>query len=242
MRLNDLAVFIGYDPAERQAYDVAAHSLRERCGAPDLEVLALDADDLRARGLYRRPTEIRDGRLWDTVSGAAMSTRHANARFFLPLMGEGRWALFTDGDVLFRGDVQDVFAQADPAYAVMCVQHSDYDSGAVKKGGHEQARYARKAWSSFMLWNLEHPAHERLTTEMLNTTPGRDLHRFCWLDDAEIGALPAEWNYLVGVSPRLEDPKLVHYTLGIPTTPGHENDEYADEWRAYARASEEIPA
>jgi lipopolysaccharide biosynthesis glycosyltransferase len=164
-----------------------------------------------------------------------MSTHHANARFFLPRLQRGGLALFTDGDVLFRGDVEEVFAAADPSKAVMCVQHRDYDSGGEKKGGHVQQPYARKNWSSFMLWNLDHPAHARLTDDILNGTPGRDLHRFCWLRDDEIGELPLDWNWLVGVSPKIEQPAMVHFTLGLPSIPGHEQDAYAEEWRG-ARA------
>ena len=51
---------------------------------------------------------------------------------------------------------------------------------------------------------------------MVNTLPGRDLHRFCWLEDDEIGELPPEWNHLVGIDPdtKAARPALLHYTLG----------------------------
>jgi hypothetical protein len=68
-----------------------------------------------------------------------------------------------------------------------------------------------------VLWNCLHEANQQLTWEKLNTWPGRDLHAFKWLQDKEIGELPAEWNYLVDVSRRgLEAPKIYHYTLGGP--------------------------
>jgi hypothetical protein len=94
-----------------------------------------------------------------------------------------------------------------------------------------QVRYARKNWSSLMLINHAHPANERLTVEMVNTLPGRDLHRFCWLQDDEIGALPPAWNYLVGHTKGVCVPKLVHFTDGYPLMPGYENATYADAWR-----------
>jgi len=94
-----------------------------------------------------------------------------------------------------------------------------------------QTFYSRKNWSSVVLWNVTHPANQHLTLEALNTWPGRDLHAFKWLKDDEIGELPLEWNYLVGVSPKIERPKLVHMTLGTPNIPGYENCEFADEWR-----------
>jgi hypothetical protein len=51
-----------------------------------------------------------------------------------------------------------------------------------------------------MLFNCSHPANQALTVDLVNTVPGRDLHRFCWLDDAQVGALPVEWNWLEGHS------------------------------------------
>lgn len=228
-------VYIGYDPAEHEACKVAAASLRERySGGDDLRIHWLDGYALMSQGLYKRPTERRDGRLWDVRSAAPMSTSHANARFFLPRLQKGGWALFCDGDVLFRGDVAELFEAADPAYAIMCVQHGGQEGVGEKKGGHRQLPYARKNWSSVMLWNLDHPAHAALTDLLLDEAPGRDLHRFCWLADEFIGALPSEWNYLVGAAPRQDDPKLAHFTLGMPYIPGYENCHFAEEWRAAA--------
>jgi hypothetical protein len=103
--------------------------------------------------------------------------------------------------------------------------------------GQQQTQYARKNWSSVMLWNLDHPAHDAVTSELLNSVPGRDLHRFCWLDDELIGALPPAWNYLVGHT-RLPDPKdakLVHFTEGTPDMLGYESCEFSDEWREELR-------
>ncbi len=70
---------------------------------------------------------------------------------------------------------------------------------------------------------------------MVNTLPGRDLHRFCWLDDDLIGALPAEWNVLIGEEDH-PDPALAHFTLGVPDMDGYETQPFADEWFRQARA------
>lgn len=85
-----------------------------------------------------------------------------------------------------------------------------------------------------MVFNVDHPSNAPLRndTRLANTLPGRDLHRFCWLKDEEIGELDPAWNYLVGHSDKSIDPKVVHFTEGIPDMPGYENTEYADEWRA----------
>ena len=237
-------IWIGYDAAEHDACKVAVRSLVDRYRGPgELVVRFVDRMHLEAQDLYLRPTAMRDGRLYDVASAAPMSTQHANARFLIPRLQRGGLALFVDGDVLFRGDVEEIFRLADPRFAVQCVQHGAEHVAGEKKGGHDQALYARKNWSSCVLWNLDHHAHERLTSAMLHGAPGRDLHRFCWLKDSEIGALPAEWNYLVGVSAYMPDPKLVHYTLGLPCVAGYESAPYADEWRrqlAAAPAAKEI--
>jgi hypothetical protein len=98
--------------------------------------------------------------------------------------------------------------------------------------GQAQTRYARKNWSSVILWNVDHPANKALTIELVNSVPGRDLHRFCWLEDDLIGELHPKWNWLVGHSDPEIDPAIVHFTDGIPTMQGYEDSEYADEWRA----------
>ena len=70
---------------------------------------------------------------------------------------------------------------------------------------------------------------------------GQWLHAFTWLKDNQIGALPATWNHLVGydIVPQTI-PCGIHFTSGIPTMPGHEDDIYADLWRA-ERDSRRLP-
>jgi hypothetical protein len=81
-----------------------------------------------------------------------------------------------------------------------------------------------------MLWNCDHPANQRLTLQDVNERPGRDLHRFYWLNDSEIGALPPEWNWLVGVQPKPAAPQIAHFTLGGPFTPGWKGAEHDEIW------------
>ena len=85
-----------------------------------------------------------------------------------------------------------------------------------------------------MLLNRTHPANKGLTLDLLNGVPGRDLHRFCWLKDEEIGYLDSKWNHLVGVKTIAPstNPGLVHFTNGGPWLPQYKDVEYADEWRA----------
>ena len=180
---------------------------------------------------FRPLRRIGPARLWDDISEAPMSTEFAISRFLTPTLAETGWALFVDSDVLVRRDIHELFDLADSKKAVMCVKHAHEPPEHQKMNAQEQLRYARKNWSSVVLYNCDHPANKRLTVEMVNTLPGRDLHRFVWLEDSEIGELSIEWNWLVGYSNPKIAPKLAHFTNGVPLIPGYENVSYADEWR-----------
>jgi hypothetical protein len=235
MRDVDVDVYIGFDAREMRAHVVATTSMHLHSGHTQ-RVQRICR--LYLCKWYTRPTRGDANTLYDVISEAPMSTDHAIARFFIPYLKDySGWALFTDGDVLFRTDVRQLFALRDPRYAVQVVQHAPMPDTGSKKRGDTQQLYPRKNWSSVVLWNCSHPSNRKLTLDVLNTWPGRDLHAFRWLEDSEIGALPPEWNYLATVSPELADPAIVHYTLGTVDTPGHEHDPFADEWRAVARAA-----
>ncbi len=120
----------------------------------------------------------------------------------------------------------------DRTKAVYCVKHQYKPVLGIKMDGQIQTAYARKNWSSVMAINCDHSANKALNLELVNTVPGRDLHRFCWLEDDQIGELPLEWNYLVGVSQENVDPNIIHFTLGVPDMSGYEDQPFADEWRA----------
>lgn len=228
-------VYVGFDAQELRTCNIAIASLHGNTERSQVHVDRISR--LSLFKYYARPTsQMPTGQLYDDISDAPMSTDHAIARFFVPfLMNYRGWALFTDGDVLFRDDVRKLFAYADDRYAVQVVQHPPQMDEAVKKLGHVQSTYPRKNWSSVVLWNCGHPSNAALTVEVLNAWPGRDLHAFSWLSDDAIGALPSRWNYLVGVSDPDPDPAIVHYTLGTPDMPGHANDPYATEWFFQAR-------
>lgn len=223
-------VFVGFDAAEMVACNVAVQSMYLHTSRSEAKVERISRLSLWKH--YTRPTtRMPNGQLFDEISDAPMSTDHAIARFWIPFLCQYKgWALFTDGDVLFREDVRHLFALADPACAIQVVQHPPQTEEGVKKSGHVQQAYARKNWSSVMLFHCGHPANAALTPDILNTWPGRDLHAFRWLKDDLVGALPARWNWLVGVSAPESDPALVHYTLGTVDLPEHEQDPFADEW------------
>lgn len=236
MTTRQCTIWVGFDEREADAFAVAKESIRRRLSIR-LPVMGLLLTDLQRRGLYKRPIEWRPSAadrpvMWDVVSDAPMSTQHAIARFFIPhLTARGGWALFTDGDVLVRSNLCRLFDHLDDSKALYCVQHQYQPAPGSKMDGQIQTAYARKNWSSVMALNLDHPANRALTLDVLNNTPGRDLHRFMWLEDRQIGALDPEWNHLVGAQEHCEDAKVAHFTLGTPSMPGFETQPFADEWR-----------
>jgi len=224
-------VFIGYDPREECAYEVACKSIRRHCSEPDLQIKALRLDSLKAMGILNRPIERRDGKLWCPISQAPMATEFAISRFSVPFLVGGGWALFCDSDVLCRADIADLFALANPKYAVMVVKHNYQPKETVKMDGQVQTQYSRKNWSSVMLFNCDHPGNRNLTLQVLNTWPGRDLHAFKWIEDSEIGELPDKWNHLVGVTQSpIDEASLLHYTNGGPFLSGWQGGPADDLW------------
>lgn len=240
--MTPLRVFIGWDPRETIAYDIARWSIARRCSRP-VYITGIMDKPLRHQGLYTRKHERRDGVLWDVISDAPMSTEFAITRFLTPHLAQEGWALFVDADMLILGDIWDLFKKADPDKAVQVVKHQHIPTETEKMDGQIQTTYPRKNWSSVMLFNCDHPGNRNLTLEKINTLPGRDLHAFCWLKDEEIGSLPLDWNYLVDVSPEIDRPLLAHYTLGTPDMPGYEKGPWAEKWwleKACLEAQEDL--
>lgn len=208
-------IYIGYDPREHIAYDVARHSILSRTDPKITHVIPLELKSLS--NILTRPIERKDGKLWCPISEAPMATEFAISRFSIPLLRKNGWALFVDCDVVCLTDIAELFALADNKYAVMVVKHNQQSGPETKMDGQVQTYYSRKNWSSVVLWNCEHPANKALTGEVLNTWPGRDLHAFKWLRDEDIGELDCRWNSLVGVND-IDPAKvgILHYTLGGP--------------------------
>ena len=243
-RMTQHLICIGYDSPNPDAFAVCRQSLRRLASRP-VAIAGIHLEEMRRRRMYWRPTSRRmvDGHnvLWDDISEAPMSTEFACSRFLAPyLAGWHGWAVFMDCDILALGDICRLLDSLDPRYALMCVQHNHRPANETKMDGRPQlgeidsrapGRYMRKNWSSVMAFNCSHPANAPLTLDMINTLPGRDLHRFCWLADHHIGALDPEWNFLVGHSDPQISPSLVHYTDGGPWLSGFEGVAFADEWR-----------
>ena len=215
-------IFIGYDPRESVAYHVCSNSLLRHSSAP----LAITPLALPNLGQYHERHT--DG-----------SNQFIYSRFLVPhLMQYQGWALFIDGDMIVREDIAKLWALRDESKAVMCVHHNYKTRASTKYLGAPNENYPRKNWSSVVLWNCAHPKHKTLTPEFIQHATGAQLHRFTWLDDSDIGALPIEWNWLPDEFGTNEDAKLLHWTLGTPCFKDYANSPMAKEWHAERELTE----
>jgi len=213
-----LGIYIGYDPRESVAFYTLAHSILRRASVP-VSIAPLMQSQLK--GIYTRER------------GPTESTEFSLTRFLVPsLAGFQGWSIFMDCDMLCRADIAElarqIGLQADKA--VLVCKH-DYTPKTERKFLNQvQSRYARKNWSSLMIFNNERC--RALTPEYVNSASGLALHRFEWIDDSAIGGLPLEWNWLVGEYNYNPAAKIVHYTIGGPYFDDYRNCDYAEEWFA----------
>lgn len=228
------SIYVGYEPREEEAFAVAMHSIRQRL-TDQIPVRGLRLRELQNSGLYTRPMRVEGNnvnkQMWDTISDAPMATEFSISRFLVPHLAVNGLALFMDCDILVRADLNSLFAECTGDYAVWCVHHQYAPTKLTKMDGQTQTNYNRKNWSSVMVFDCDHPSNAALTVEMVNTLPGRDLHRFCWLRDEDIGELPEKWNWLSGHSSANIIPAIVHMTTGGPWFPEYASVPYAELWR-----------
>lgn len=213
-----LQVYIGYDPRESVAFYTLAHSIFARSSIP-----------LAIAPLMRRHL----GHLYTRSRGPTESTEFSLTRFLVPaLSGYQGWSIYMDCDMLCRADIAELIALIDrnADKAVLVCQHDYVPKTERKFLNQVQTKYTRKNWSSLMLFNNERC--KALTAQYVNSATGLDLHRFAWIDDALIGSLPLEWNWLVGEYEYNPKANIAHFTRGGPYFDGYRNCDYADEWRA----------
>jgi hypothetical protein len=212
-----LDVFIGYDSQEVVAYHVLCQSIVERSSHP-VRFTPINLASVKA--------------IFDRAPSGKQSTEFSFSRFLTPYLSDyAGWSLFMDCDMLVRADIAELFAMADDRYAVMVCQHDYAPRDEIKFLERTQTRYAKKNWSSVML--LNNARCRALTPAYVQAASGLELHQFKWLaSEAEIGALPLSWNWLVGEYPFDPAARIAHFTRGGPYHPGYETSDYADEWRA----------
>lgn len=213
-----LRVFIGYDPRESVAFHVLTHSLLRRSSIP-LSVSPLVRSQLKS--VYTRSR------------GPTESTEFSMTRFLVPyLSAYAGWSLYIDCDMLCRTDIATLAAEVErqPDKAVLVCKHDYVPKSERKFFDQVQTKYARKNWSSLMLFNNERC--RALGPAYVSSASGLELHRFAWTEDRLIGGLEPEWNWLVGEYPHNPGARIVHFTLGGPYFPEYRACDYADEWFA----------
>lgn len=228
-----LAVFVGHDRREQAAVNTCLQSIAETTGVPTV-AYPLVLDELRQLGLYNREVRKGPGGISiDAIDGRPFSTDFSFSRFLAPslgrLIGGHDFALFMDCDMLVTRSFGELIKIVDLTKAVSCVQHDHaVRDRSLKMDGQLQQAYPRKNWSSFMLFNLRHPALQALTPAVVNKAKGSYLHGFEWVADDLIGALPHEWNHLVNYTL----PAVIHYTEGGPWFEDYQSVPWAAEWTA----------
>jgi len=215
-------VFVGYDPREAVAYHVCCNSIIRLATAP----VAIVPLALNLMTDYQETHT--DG-----------SNTFVCSRFLVPyLMDYQGRAVFIDGDMVLQSDILELFDLLDDQHAVAVVKHDYQTRSSVKYLGNANHNYPRKNWSSVIVWNCEHEKNRVLTPDLVQHSTGSYLHRFGWLDDADIGELPQEWNWLpdeLGANPNA---KLLHYTLGTPCFAEYESVPQADVWHQERRLTQ----
>jgi hypothetical protein len=199
-----IPIYVGFDPREAVAYSVFCHSVLARTKA----------------NVSFTPVCGEQGDASNTFS---------KARFMVPEMqGYRGWAIFADGDMLCRADIEELWELRKPGFDVMVVKHDYKTKHPVKYLGSRNEDYPMKNWSSLMLIDCGNAIWRRPAYKDLFKGPAGLLHRFSLLEDERIGELPKDWNWLVSEYSYNEGAKLVHYTIGIP--PFYPSCDYSSEW------------
>lgn len=212
--MDIIRVFIGYDPREAIAFHTCVNSLIRLSSAP------LSITPLALTNLQGYAETHKDG-----------SNQFIYSRFLVPyLIGYSGSAIYLDGDMIVRDDIAKLWEQRDLTKAVQVVKHEYETKFEEKYLGAKNENYPRKNWSSVMIFNCANYKTRRLSPEFVQEATGKQLHRFEWLDNEDIGQLPKEWNWLPDEYGANQDAKLLHYTAGSPCFHEYACTPMADEW------------
>ena len=210
-----MKIFIGYENEYPESFEVCAESIRRF--NPNHEIIPLIKSELEEKGLYTREYQ-------------GESTDFAFTRFLVPFLSDYKgYALFCDGDFMWRCDpqeIEDYAKQSNYSPSVWVVKHPPFLTTPYKKmKGKANMSYPRKYWSSLMYFNNDKCFS--LTSDLVNSWSGKDLHEFAWA--SKIGDLPAEYNAMVNYY-KFKSAKAVHFTDGGPWLDIHDDMLYSTEW------------
>jgi lipopolysaccharide biosynthesis glycosyltransferase len=216
--MDTVRLFVGFDQREAAAYHVFCQSVIAKATCP----VAFHPLTSNILGGFDGQ---RDG-----------TNAFIFSRYLVPwACNYNGWAIFMDGDMVCTADIAELWAYRDVYIdkAIAVVQHDYRTKHARKYVGTKlesaNVDYPRKNWSSVMLINCGHYANRKLDPEYVSTASPAELHRLAWLDDKYIGALPVQWNMLVGEDP--PGPAFVHhFTLGVPGMKHYADDTASWHW------------
>lgn len=137
-------------------------------------------------------------------------TEFTYSRFLAPFLCDyDGYSLFLDADMIALTDVGEILKDVDPTAAVSVVMH--------------EAIFERP---SLMVFNNKRCT--MLTPAFLDDPSTNPFNLPGWA--SKVGALPKDWNHVVGYNPQNNAAKVVHYTAGIPCWPETDNCEWAEAW------------
>lgn len=200
-----MKIFVGHESAHPEMFEVCAASIRRYS---NIEIVRLEKPEE-----YLRPFE-------------GESTDFAFTRFLVPYLSNySGISIFCDGDFLWRCDPAETVEYLQGCVAV--VKHPMLITQEhAKMDGKVNRPYARKYWSSLMVFDNE--KCKVLTPLVVNTQSAEWLHRLEWAGE-DISELPATYNYLVGYY-GFDNPKAVHFTDGGPWLSEYKNVPFSKEW------------
>jgi len=211
----NVKIFIGYDSEFSQVYETCVASIKRYTNVP---IEPININFLKQQGLY-----------WRKDKG---STEFTFTRFLVPyLKGYYGYAIFCDCDFIWTRDPLDVMKEIEINKAVNVVKHNirAQDLPSIKMDGQPQVWYERKNWSSFMVFNCDHPFCKLLTPEYVSTSSWKDLQTLEWARES-IGNIPYEYNFLVGYYEPSILPYGIHYTDGGPWLEDYKDCEFNELW------------
>ena len=213
-----IRIFIGFDLHEEAAYHVLVGSIMRRSSEP-VQITPVILSSLTS--------------IFQRERNPLQSTEFSFSRFLTPYLSDYEgWSIFMDCDMLVLDDIAKLWNLRDDKYALMCVHHDHVPTEESKFLNQTQTKYERKNWSSVMLMN--NAKCKALSPAYVETATGLDLHRFKWLQDEDIGEIPARWNHLVDYDPHIALDKIsnLHFTEGGPYFEKYKTCGYSENWFA----------
>ena len=219
--VKSLKIFIGYDSREKIAFHVLSQSILANSSIP-VSITPINLKNIRH--FYKRKKNKKH------------STEFSISRFLTPYLSNYKgFSLFLDCDFLVLGDVANLFKFIkNKKKSLWCVKHKYYSpKDKIKFLREKQLPYAKKNWSSFMIFN--NAKCKILTPKLVSKAHGLYLHQFKWSKEKLIGSLPKNWNILVGEQKIPKKINALHYTLGGPWFKEHSKCVGSSHWFKYKK-------